>query len=460
MARRYFGTDGVRGVAGEFLTADLVERLGRAAVLWSGRERVFVGRDTRGSGPELEAALARGDRLGRRRRGPRRRAAERGGRAARGRLRPRRGHHRLAQPARVQRRQVLPARGQALRRRRGGDRGAPRRAAGDRRRGSIERDDGVAAAYVDFVTSTFGSDLAGLDVVLDCANGACSGIAVDAFERLGATVTRSGTRLTARTSTSAAARPTRRSCSGRSSRAGAALGLAFDGDGDRLIAVDEHGEVVDGDGILAILALDQHVDLVAVTQMTNLGFHALMRENGIRVVTTDVGDRYVLEALEREGGVLGGEQSGHIIHLATTSPATGLPAALHALHRAPRPHAQRGSSASPALHAVQGERPRRVEESSPGPCSEAVERATPSSATTGAFSSVRPARSRSFASSWRPETVRWRGRPVLPSHRLSRASSADSACRNRDRCDATEAVGFLRSLERSTTYVRDHRLRR
>src|SRR4029077_6614993 len=76
------------------------------------------------------------------------------------------------------------------------------------------------------------------------------------------------------------------------------------------------------------LALDQHPDLVAVTQMTNLGFHALMKENGIRVVTTDVGDRYVLEALEREGGVLGGEQSGHIIHLADHVTGDGLPAAL------------------------------------------------------------------------------------------------------------------------------------
>src|SRR6185437_852892 len=109
---------------------------------------------------------------------------------------------------------------------------------------------------------------------------------------------------------------------------GAALGLAFDGDADRLIAVDEHGEVVDGDGILAVLALDQHPEVVAVTQMTNLGFHALMADNGIRVVTTDVGDRYVLEALEREGGVLGGEQSGHIIHLADHVTGDGLPAAL------------------------------------------------------------------------------------------------------------------------------------
>ena len=75
------------------------------------------------------------------------------------------------------------------------------------------------------------------------------------------------------------------------------LGIAFDGDGDRMLAVDERGEPVDGDGIVAILALDLGVDVVAVTQMTNLGFHALMREHGMRVVTTDVGDRYVLEAL-------------------------------------------------------------------------------------------------------------------------------------------------------------------
>ncbi len=109
---------------------------------------------------------------------------------------------------------------------------------------------------------------------------------------------------------------------------GAALGLAFDGDGDRIIAVDERGELVDGDGIIAILALHLGVDLVAVTQMTNLGFHALMRERGIRVITTDVGDRYVLDALEREGGILGGEQSGHVIYLRDHVTGDGLAAGL------------------------------------------------------------------------------------------------------------------------------------
>jgi phosphoglucosamine mutase len=106
------------------------------------------------------------------------------------------------------------------------------------------------------------------------------------------------------------------------------LGVAFDGDGDRVLAVDEHGEVVDGDQIVAVLALELGVDRVAVTSMANLGFHALMAERGIRVVTTDVGDRYVLEALYREGGVLGGEQSGHVILLRDHVTGDGLAAAL------------------------------------------------------------------------------------------------------------------------------------
>src|SRR4029453_8342595 len=82
------------------------------------------------------------------------------------------------------------------------------------------------------------------------------------------------------------------------------------------------------DAILAVLALDLGVELVAVTQMTNLGFHRLMEERGIRVLTTDVGARYVLEALKREGGVLGGEQSGHIIYLEGHVTGDGLAAAL------------------------------------------------------------------------------------------------------------------------------------
>jgi phosphoglucosamine mutase len=106
------------------------------------------------------------------------------------------------------------------------------------------------------------------------------------------------------------------------------LGVAFDGDGDRMLAVDASGQEVDGDQIVAILALHLGVDTVAVTQMTNLGFHRLMEERGIRVLTTDVGDRYVLEALRREGGVLGGEQSGHILYLDGHTTGDGLVGAL------------------------------------------------------------------------------------------------------------------------------------
>jgi phosphoglucosamine mutase len=106
------------------------------------------------------------------------------------------------------------------------------------------------------------------------------------------------------------------------------IGVAFDGDGDRMLAVDADGNGVDGDQILAVLALHLKVDVVVVTVMTNLGFHRLMEEHGIRVVTTDVGDRYVLEALRREGAILGGEQSGHVICLDGHVTGDGLAAAL------------------------------------------------------------------------------------------------------------------------------------
>jgi phosphoglucosamine mutase len=95
-----------------------------------------------------------------------------------------------------------------------------------------------------------------------------------------------------------------------------------------MLAVDENGEAIDGDQIIAILALDQQVDQVAVTVMTNLGFHALMRDHGITVHTTDVGDRYVLEALQREGALLGGEQSGHVMYLRDHVTGDGLAAGL------------------------------------------------------------------------------------------------------------------------------------
>jgi phosphoglucosamine mutase len=109
---------------------------------------------------------------------------------------------------------------------------------------------------------------------------------------------------------------------------GADLGVAFDGDGDRIVAVDEHGATVDGDGILAILALHLGVGRVCVTQMSNAGFGELMVRHSIALTTTPVGDRYVLEALRREGALLGGEQAGHVIYLDGHVAGDGLTAAL------------------------------------------------------------------------------------------------------------------------------------
>ena len=182
------------------------------------------------------------------------------------------------------------------------------------------------ADYIDYIIEHFGSDLTGLELVVDCANGACAGLAPEAFERLGATVHAIGNAPDG-TNINARLRRHRHGTSPANGEgAGAALGVAFDGDGDRLMT--DEGRVVDGDGIVAILRSTSASKFVAVTQMTNLGFHSLMAERGIRVAATDVGDRYVLEALEREGGVLGGEQSGHIIYLRDHVSGDGLAAAL------------------------------------------------------------------------------------------------------------------------------------
>jgi phosphoglucosamine mutase len=163
---------------------------------------------------------------------------------------------------------------------------------------------------------------------VDCANGAYSWIAPKAFENLGAEVEAIGVNPDGSNINVGCGATDLRALQELVRSEGLDLGVAFDGDGDRMLAVDAEGNALDGDQIIAVLALDLGVDTVVVTKMTNLGFHRLMEERGIRVVTTDVGDRYVLEALEREGGYLGGEQSGHIIHLADHVTGDGLPAAL------------------------------------------------------------------------------------------------------------------------------------
>ena len=325
MSRRYFGTDGVRGIVGEGLTVELVERLGKAATIWSGRGRVFVGRDTRGSGEELEEAFARGVVAG-------------GGSAVLAGILPTPAVALLALDLGV----VItashnPPEYNGVKFFDGGGNKLSDASeeeiealldAPERGGGTIDRVDVATDSYLEHVVERFGTDLTGLRIAVDCANGAYAGTAPEAFEQLGATVTAIGNDPDGMNINDGCG-ATDLALLQETVRAGRHhLGIAFDGDGDRMLAVDGNGDAIDGDQILAILALHLEVELVAVTVMTNLGFHRLMEERGIRVVTTNVGDRYVLEALRREGGVLGGEQSGHVIYLRDHVTGDGLTAAL------------------------------------------------------------------------------------------------------------------------------------
>jgi phosphoglucosamine mutase len=327
VARRYFGTDGVRGVVGDELTVDLVERLGRAATLWlkEPHPTVFVGRDTRASGVELEEAFARG-------------IVAAGGAAVLGGVLPTpavallaldlgvvisashnppeyngvkffdRAGRKLSDDAEEEIEALLDSEGP------GG--------------GEIDRIEVAVDSYLDHVLERFGSDLTGLKIAVDCANGAYSAIAPEAFSHLGAEVVAIGAEPDGTNINLGCGATDLVALSHKVVEERCNLGIAFDGDGDRMLAVDAQGKEVDGDQIVAILALHLGVDQVAVTVMANLGFHRLMAERGIRVHTTPVGDRYVLEALRREDALLGGEQSGHIIYLRDHVTGDGLAAAL------------------------------------------------------------------------------------------------------------------------------------
>jgi phosphoglucosamine mutase len=325
VARSYFGTDGVRGIVGEFITVELFQQLGKASALWSGGGRVFIGRDTRASGEELEEAFARG-------------VASAGGAAVVAGIVPTPAVALLGLDLGV----VISAshnppeyNGAKF-----FDRNGRKLSDADEEQlealldapapggGEIDRVDVAVDSYLEHVLDRFGTDLTGLRIAVDCANGAYAGIAPHAFEALGAEVATigdapDGTNINVGCGATDLSALQRLVTSGNFD-----LGVAFDGDGDRMLAVDANGEAVDGDQIVAILALHLDVDVVAVTTMTNLGFHRLMAERGIRVLTTDVGDRYVLEALYREGGILGGEQSGHVICLRDHVTGDGLAAAL------------------------------------------------------------------------------------------------------------------------------------
>ncbi|MFZ4810863.1 MAG: phosphoglucosamine mutase [Ilumatobacteraceae bacterium] len=332
--RLSFGTDGVRGRALTELTPEYVRALGAAAGEVLGAGRWLIGRDTRESGPVLEAALIAGLR-------------------AAGATPESVGV--VPTPALAHLSAVLdvPAAMITASHNPFDDNGVKVFAPGGvKLTDAVERqieaalvvdgpdhgddtaDAGVATVATVGLSEYAGHLLAmfperaldGLHVVLDCANGAMSAIAPQVTAALGATVTVIHADPDGRNINDQCGATNPASLSAAVRAHGADVGLAFDGDGDRIIAVDEHGTIVDGDRLIAMAALqlrergELFADTVVVTVMSNLGFHRAMEAVGIHVVSTAVGDRYVLEALDAGGFAIGGEQSGHIIyrHLATT----------------------------------------------------------------------------------------------------------------------------------------------
>jgi len=341
--RRLFGTDGVRGAAGEFLSAELALALARAAVSTApaARPRVLVIRDTRESGEMLESAVAAG-------------VAAAGGDALLGGVLPTPAAPLLIRRYGFDLGVVLSAShnpyadngvkffgpdGDKLR-----DEAeleierrleAPPTARPPARIGRVSRLHGTLEDYERELEVRFrGLDLAGRRIALDCAHGATHRAAPEIFRRLGAEVSVLAAAPDGRNINAGCGSTHIEALAQAVRRGGHDLGFAFDGDGDRVLAVDRTGATVDGDELIALAALHLRDagrlpgDGVAVTVMTNYGFHTAMERAGIAVATTAVGDRYVLEELRARGWSLGGEQSGHIIELGFAPSGDGIASAL------------------------------------------------------------------------------------------------------------------------------------
>lgn len=338
---RLFGTDGVRGPVGELLDARLALALGQAAAasVESPRPRVLVVRDTRESGPALESAFAAG-------------AASSGADVFLTGVLPTPAAPILASlysfdlaavvsashnPFTDNGIKLFGANGRKLDDE--AERAIERAVVSGRRQGPedawgrVERLNTAEADYQRAVVDRYRLDLSGRRIALDCANGATFRVAPEVFRRLGAEVVtfhaepdgRNINRDCGSTHTGPLAEEVR--------DGGFDIGFAFDGDGDRMLAVDRTGEVRDGDEVLALVALERSRagtlgGGVAVTVMTNHGFHRAMGDAGVEVEVTPVGDRHVLEALDRLGWVLGGEQSGHVISTDYAPTGDGLASAL------------------------------------------------------------------------------------------------------------------------------------
>ncbi|MFE3545486.1 phosphoglucosamine mutase [Nocardia sp. NPDC059177] len=330
---RLFGTDGVRGLANESLSPELAMRVAGAAaqVLSRGKKRAVavVGRDPRASGEMLEAAVTAGltsagvDVLsvgvlptpavayltglydacfGVMISASHNPMPDNGIKIFAA------GGHKL-DDAVEQRIEALITEGVTVR---------PTGAGIGRVRGDYTVE-GTHERYVEHLLESTGQDLTGLTVVVDCAHGAAAEVAPQVYREAGATVIAINAEPTGLNINDGCGSTHLDTVRRAVREHGADLGIALDGDADRCLAVDAAGEVVDGDAIMAVLALamresDELVgDTLVATVMSNLGLHIAMRAAGITVLTAAVGDRYVLEELRRGGYSLGGEQSGHVV---------------------------------------------------------------------------------------------------------------------------------------------------
>ncbi|MEK8127854.1 phosphoglucosamine mutase [Paenibacillus filicis] len=344
---KYFGTDGVRGVANQELTPELAYKIGRCGgyVLAGQVEKpvVVIGQDTRISGPMLEAALVAGllsiganvIRLG---------VLSTPGVAYLTRhLKADAGvmisasHNpvedngikffgadgfKLSDETELEIERLMDAEVDELPRPTGGD------------IGTVTDDPAGKFAYLDYIQSTVKSSFQGFRVVLDCAHGAAYELAPKVFEELGAEVITIGAEPTGRNINDHCGSTHPQELQRLVVEHKAHIGLAFDGDADRLIAVDEHGEEVDGDFILSIIghALNQEGKLreqtIVTTVMSNIGFFKGIEAVGMKAAKTAVGDRYVMEEMRKGGYNLGGEQSGHVILLDYNTTGDGILTAL------------------------------------------------------------------------------------------------------------------------------------
>jgi len=336
--RQLFGTDGVRGEAGTFLTAELATALGKAAAasLDAERPQVLIVRDTRESGPMLESALAAG-------------IAAAGGDALLGGVLPTPAAAVLVKRLGLDLAAVVSASHNPYR-----DNGikffsglgtklddeAEARIealldveAEAAETGKVGELNGGLEDYLRALQAAFPLDLSGQHVLLDCANGATFRAAPAIFERLGATVETIGTEPDGRNINEGCGSTHLEHLASAVAGSEATIGFAFDGDGDRVLAVDGSGRSHDGDELIALIArgMAGRGELpggVAVTVMSNYGFHQAMEQAGIEVAVTNVGDRYVLDELRERGWALGGEQSGHIIDTRIVATGDGIAAAL------------------------------------------------------------------------------------------------------------------------------------